>query len=148
MCMKKMTFTEKDLEQIKDKCVAELNALGYEVLPIEAVKFSGRLRKYYATAQLTKNSLKSSHNGIIDSPVIEIVVRKDLSFLDVRWKENLKCLIMHECIHAIKSRNFPNEIMTMHGPDYDKIKTNIENIYGYAGIDDNLHHGFPAALGC
>lgn len=139
-------FAKTDLVQMKNECVSELEALGYEMLPIEDIDFSSKLRASYAIAKPGVACRRDKETHLIVNPGVIINVDITISYLDNTWKKEVKTLVMHECIHAIKHENFPHQLMTAHGKQYDKIKDHVENIYGYIGIDDATGHYFETVL--
>lgn len=141
-----MAFTNEDLEQMKNECVAELKALGYEVLPIAEISFSRRLSACYGICRTHKDCRRNNETRKFENPAVVILLEWPISCLPKKWREQIKILVMHECIHAVKSKLFPRKLTTKHGPDYDEIVSAVEKKYGYLGINDNDHHHFEDVL--
>lgn len=139
-------FAKDDLMQMKDACVSELEALGYDLSPIYDIDFSGRLSSNYAIAKLKKGFIRDRKTGEFKNIEIIILLEAALKDLDESWAEQIKILVMHECIHAVKPKDYPIRSMVDHGPEYDRIVQQAEKTYGYIGINSNEYHNFETVL--
>ncbi len=146
-------FTNQDLEQMLNECVSELEALGYEVLPISKISFSRSNSKdlfgkcAYDYREFGYDEERNEYFGV---PTVKISIAGNLSCLPAEEKQALKTIVMHETIHAVGKGSiseFLNRglrgLITRHGDRYEEIKRNVEATYGYRGINnetaDRLH---------
>ena len=149
-------FTNQDLEQMLGECVSELEALGYEVLPISSIEFTNRVsRKRVGSCNTDKKKcyfdpLSLSWKGV---PTVYIRITGNLRYLPDEMRDNLKTLVMHETIHAIKAPEntiaadaIIYDFATPHGDRYDMIKERVERELGYHGIDDDTCCGLSSFL--
>lgn len=139
-------FTKEDLTQMKDECVQELEKLGYEVLPIDDIDFSRKLKLGYAAIHASKRCYRNRKNGDYENAAAVIRIQSAMSELPELWRNEIKIIIMHECIHAIKNTLYPKRLFTDHGAEYDTIVDIVEKRYGYVGIDSNDYNGFESVL--
>lgn len=147
-------FTNADLEQMLEECIAELKSLGYEVLPITSIKFTKRkARHLYGFCKPSKycyfNYSKWEWEGDIN---VYIRITGNLAYTPIEYKQNLKTLVMHETIHAVKSneKNTKKPVIptfdTPHGERFDAIKKRVESELGYKNIDGSTACGLRPVL--
>lgn len=139
-------FTKENLVQMKNECVSELEALGYEMLPIVDISFSKRLSTSYGICRARSGCIRNRKTREFENIGLVIVIDYAMSLLDENWQDQLKLLVMHECIHAVKTDEYPYEIVVRHGPEYDSIAKNVEAAYWYKGINDDNYYHFENVL--
>lgn len=138
-----MTFTNKDLKEMLETCTAQLENLGYTVLPVKSIKFTKKLKSSYGAYRPDKSAYFDPASMSFENKAVHITINDELSDLADEYKCELQTLVMHETIHAIEAPDSETfGFNTPHGDRYDKIKNAVENTYGYIGIDDEYHHGF------
>ena len=141
-------FTNKELEKMLEECISELEALGYELVPISSIQFTNRNSRYrLGVCKNDKsfcyfNQITRKYEGI---PTVYIRITGNLRYLPLEMRSNLKTLVMHETIHAVKAPENISEnaliydFATPHGERYDCIKDKVEKFFGYKHIDDNTY---------
>ncbi len=152
----RQNFTNEDLEQMLAECVSELESLGYEVLPISSIEFTNKAsRKRFGSCNTDKKKcyydpLSLSWKGV---PTVYIRITGNLRYLPCEKRMNLKTLVMHETIHAIKAPEnsiaadaIIYDFATPHGDRYDTIKERVERELGYYSIDDDTCCGLSSFL--
>ena len=150
----KQNFTNQDLEQMLNECVSELESLGYEVLPISSIEFTKRKsRNQFGFCKLSKDCYfdysKWEWTGNMS---VYIRITGSLALIPDEYKQNLKTLVMHETIHAVKApaqittRKSIPDFDTPHGERYDLIKERVERELGYTSIDDSTACGLVSVL--
>ena len=150
----KQNFTNQDLEQMLGECVSELEALGYEVLPISSIEFTKRKsRNQFGFCKLSKDCyFDYSKWEWAGNMSVYIRITGNLSFAPIKYRNNLKTLVMHETIHAVKApaglknTNSIPDFDTPHGLRYDMIKERVERELGYHNIDDDTGCGLASFL--
>ena len=149
-------FTNEDLEHMLNECISELESLGYTILPISSIQFTNRnSRNRFGVCKVdTKicdfNQITGEWEG---TPTVYIRITGNLRYLPLEMRSNLKTLVMHETIHAIKAKKpADNKKMlifafnTPHGDRYDHIRDTVERNLGYKHIDDDTYCGLEEFL--
>ena len=133
-----MAFTDEDLCVMKDECVAELEALGFELNEITDIHFTKKgARTYLAMCLYDRKAVYDWSRSEYTVRAQRIIIHGKLRYLDDadRWK--LKTLVMHEVLHCVINphETHPRIMGTPHCPYYDEIKQIVEQAYGYTNID-------------
>ena len=141
-------FTDEDLEQLLKECISELESLGYELVPISSIKFTNRnSRCRYGVCKTDNNKcyFDPFTFRLEGTPTVYIRITGNLRYLPLEMRSNLKTLVMHETIHAIKAPEsddrLPTDFATPHGNRYNHIRDDVEKNLGYTHIDDNTACG-------
>lgn len=135
-----MTFTDADLKELFDECKNELESIGYSIVPVTKIGFSSRMRTSLGVCKTVKDCYFDYNKKEYVNPAVIIEIKKALSELPRKYTSFIKTLIMHECIHAVKTNDFPFNVVLAHGAKYDAIKEKVEAKLGYCGIDDDEYY--------
>ena len=131
-------FENKDLLMMMSECVIEVEKLKYEVNPILSVKFTKGRKNTLAYLKLDSKCSYNPYGNQYDDVQYRMCVNEIFENLSDDYYQDLKTLIMHEVVHAIKidpsRKNYPHPYL-LHSELYDEITKEIENVYGYRDIN-------------
>ena len=138
-------FTNEDLEQMLAESISELTSLGYEVLPVTSIQFTNRNSRYrYGFCKIDDKLFYFDPYAFqwVGDLTVYIRITGNLRYLPPEKRSNLKTLVMHETIHAIKAPEPANGekvfrlFDTPHGDRFDSIRDRVERELGYQHIHD------------
>lgn len=132
-----MTYTNDDLKKMKDDCVEQVKAQGYDVHTIVGIEFDKRLSR--ALGNIGPILIKPVKPSEWRDREVTLFIKINDQYRHSGPEScmDLRTTVMHEVIHAIKvpeTMRSSRSMMLGHGPVFDEIKTHMEKVYGYENI--------------
>ena len=123
------------------QCVQELKEIGYTVGDIRSISFSRGRKTALAYCRGDKDYHYNPYKCEYENPAFHIRVHGAFRDLDESYRDDMKALVMHEVIHAVDCPYYRKMMHNLvgipdHGPEYIKIKNDVERVYGYRDIHD------------
>lgn len=132
-----MAYTDEDLKEMMDDCIRQVKELGYDVFPIVDIKFSPGSRCGFAYLRSHKDMDYDMNTKTWKNVAFCIRVHSFMKDLSADDYMEIKAVVMHEVIHAIKPHDGVGFPYLSHGDIFIRTKNEVEAAYGYKHIWDS-----------